>query len=241
MFIRTESFKEFIRFYPIVTSIIAINIVLYLLTVLPILPTNWLMAHFAGINIYIMQGELWRLVTPIFMHSGFAHLLFNCFSLVLFGPPLERAIGKGRFLLVYFLAGIGANIATLILEPLTYIHVGASGAIYGIFGFFIAIIVYRRDLLSQQNTQLILAITVIGVIMTFLQANINVIAHLFGLLAGFLTGSAMIKTKLKAGYGATRPTNQWKSSARRLKGVPLSTILIFGGIILLAIIGLLSR
>ncbi|MDQ0273212.1 rhomboid family intramembrane serine protease [Cytobacillus purgationiresistens] len=239
MFIRTESFKEFIRFYPIVTWIIAINIVLYLLTVLPILPSGWLMNLFAGVNLNIVMGEYWRLVTPIFMHNGFAHLLFNSFSLVLFGPALERLIGKVRFLLVYFISGIGANVATLILEPLTYMHVGASGAIFGLFGFFTSIIVFRRDLLSRQNTQLVLTITIIGIVMTFMQANINVTAHLFGLLAGFLIGAATIKNKT-SGF-STIKTGNWKPARQRFNGIPLKTLLVWGGIVLLAILGLIFR
>lgn len=193
MFVRTESFKEFIRYYPMISIIIAIHIILYLLSALPILPSGWLMERFAGVNLYIVNGEYWRMITPIFMHSGFAHVLFNSFSLVLFGPVLERLLGKGKFVLLYLTAGIAANLATLLIEPLTYIHVGASGAIFGLFGFFAAIIVFRKDLLSQANKQLIITITVIAVIMTFMQSNINITAHLFGLLAGFLIGAASLR------------------------------------------------
>lgn len=239
MFIRTESFKDFIRFYPIVTAIIAINIVLYLLTILPILPSGSLMGALAGINFYIVQGEYWRLITPIFMHNGLAHLLFNSFSLILFGPALERMIGKARFLMVYFIAGIGANLATLLLEPLTYMHVGASGAIFGLFGYFTSIIVFRRELLSAQNAQLVITITIIGVIMTFMQPNINVTAHLFGLLAGFLIGAATIKNKT-SGFSSIK-TGGWKPARQSFKGIPLATLLVWGGIVLLAILGLLFR
>ena len=193
MFTRTESFKEFIRYYPIVSIIISIHIVLYLLMDLPIFPKGWLFENLAGVNLYIIEGEYWRLVTPIFMHASFPHLLFNSFSLVLFGPALEQILGKGKFIFVYLTAGIAANIATLVIQPPTYIHVGASGAIFGLFGFFIALTKFKKNLISKNNSQIIITITVIGVVMTFLQPNINVTAHLFGLLAGFLLGMAILK------------------------------------------------
>ena len=195
MFTRTESFREFIRFYPIVSIIICIHIILYLLINLPFAQGASLFENLAGVNLLIANGEYWRLVTPIFVHSEFAHLLFNSFSLILFGPALEQIIGKGKFLFVYLLAGIAANIATLVLEPLTYIHIGASGAIFGLFGFYLAILMFRKELMSKGNSQTIITITVIGVIMTFIQPNINITAHLFGLLAGLLIGAATLRKR----------------------------------------------
>jgi len=188
MFVRTESFREFIRFYPLITLILFIHLLVYLATTLPLLPSREIFTLLAGVNLYILEGEIWRIFTPIFVHSGFAHVLFNSFSLVLFGPALERILGKAKFLLVYLLTGIAANVATLILEPPTYTHVGSSGAIFGLFGFYLAISMFRKDLLSKENSQIIVTIAVIGVIMTFFQANINITAHIFGLIAGFLTG-----------------------------------------------------
>lgn len=192
MFVRTESFKEFIRYYPVVSFIVLIHILLYLLTVIPAFPSAWLFEPLMGVNLYIVQGEYWRLVTPIFIHSGLAHVLFNSFSLVLFGPALERMLGKSRFILLYLATGILANVATLLLKPLTYTHVGSSGAIFGLFGVYLAIVLLRKDLMSRENTQVILTIAIIGVLMTFLQPNINVTAHLFGLISGFVLGSMLI-------------------------------------------------
>ncbi|MCM3768034.1 rhomboid family intramembrane serine protease [Neobacillus niacini] len=195
MFTRTESFNEFLRFYPIVSIIVAIHIVLYLLTILPVFPNFWFIENLSGVNLYIMEGEFWRLITPTFMHSGFSHMLFNSFSLVLFGPALERMLGGARFLLVYLVSGFIANVATLLLEPLTYTHVGSSGAIFGLFGYYIAMIVFHKDRLSKQNSQTIITLCVISLIMTFIEPNINITAHLFGLLGGFILGAVPQKNR----------------------------------------------
>ncbi|MBU8879881.1 rhomboid family intramembrane serine protease [Bacillus sp. FJAT-29790] len=242
MFTRTESFKEFIRYYPVVSTIISIHIVLYLLTVLPFLPNSWVLENFAGVNLYIVKGEYWRLFTPIIMHSGFAHMLFNSFSLVLFGPALEQILGKGKFIFVYLASGIAANVATLLLEPLTYIHVGSSGAIFGLFGFFSAVILFRKDLISKANAQIILTITVVGIIMTFLEPNINVTAHLFGLLAGFLIGVALLPNKRKPEVFFNLSSSiRWPKGRPSPKQISPTKLLIWGGIIVLAILGFLFR
>ncbi|MFT9597004.1 rhomboid family intramembrane serine protease [Mesobacillus sp.] len=193
MFTRTESLRDFIRLYPVISIIITIHILLYLLTALPILPSRFIFELLSGVNLYIVNGDYWRLVTPIFMHAGFAHMLFNSFSLVLFAPALEQLLGKTKFILLYLFTGIAANIATLILEPLTYTHVGSSGAIFGLFGFYISIIMFRKAMMSRENSQTIMTIAIIAVIMTFVQSNINITAHIFGMLAGFLTGAATFR------------------------------------------------
>lgn len=195
MFIRTESFQEFIRYYPVVSFIIAIQVVLYLLASLPFFSHSFWFEQLAGVNLYIWAGEWWRLITPIFIHSGFSHLLFNSFSLILFGPGLEKILGKFKFLTIYLITGISANIATLLIEPVTYIHVGASGAIFGLFGMYISIAVFRKHLLTGNNRQLIITIAVISIIMTFLQSNINVVAHLFGMISGFLIGALTLRKR----------------------------------------------
>ena len=188
MFFRTESFRDFIRLYPLIALIIMIHLFVFLTTSLPIVPSREIFAFLAGVNLYIIEGEYWRLFTPIFVHASFPHVLFNSFSLLLFGPALERMLGRSKFLAVYLLTGIAANLATLIIQPLTYTHVGSSGAIFGLFGCYLAIIVFRKDLLSKENSQTILTIAAISVVMTFIQPNINITAHIFGLIAGFLTG-----------------------------------------------------
>lgn len=241
MFTRTESFREFLGFYPVVSFIIAIHILLYLLSILPFFPNQWFYETFSGVNLYIMQGQLWRLLTPTFMHSGFLHMLFNSFSLVLFGPPLERMLGKGRFLLVYLASGIIANIATLLLEPLTFIHVGSSGAIFGLFGYYVAIIIFRKRWLSTENTQIILTLCAVSLIMTFIQPNINITAHLFGLIAGFLIGCIPYFNK-KELNDSMRDVGIWAGRhTRRFSSASPLRIIMWGVIILFSLIGLWAQ
>lgn len=184
MFVRTESFRSFIRLYPIISIITGIHIFLWLLLLLPIPFTTTLLQQMVGFNYLISEGEFWRLVTPIFVHGGFGHMLFNSFSLILFGPALEGMLGKFKFIVAYLFAGVIANIATFYIEPLDFAHVGSSGAIFGLFGVYLYMVVFRKDLISQMNSQLIVTILVIGLVMTFVNSNVNIIAHLFGFVAG---------------------------------------------------------
>jgi rhomboid protease GluP len=241
MFTRTESFRSFLRFYPIVSIIITIHIILYLLTVLPIFPNIWFTETFSGVNLYIMEGEYWRLITPTFMHSGFSHMLFNSFSLLLFGPPLERMLGKGKFIFVYLFSGFTANIATLYLEPLTYTHVGSSGAIFGLFGYYLSMIMFRKHMLSKQNSQIILTLLVISLFMTFLDSHINITAHLFGLLGGFLVGTVPYFNK-KDFSESIKSVSAWGGGKRKnlLAQSPLKVI-IWGAVIIIAIIGFIAQ
>ena len=89
MFTRTESFSEYIRFYPMVTIFLFINILVFLITLLPGIGYIVLDGGM-GINYLIADGEWWRFVTPMFLHGGFMHILFNMFCLFVFGPELRK-------------------------------------------------------------------------------------------------------------------------------------------------------
>jgi len=79
------------------------------------------------------QLAIWQLVTYMFLHAGFFHILFNMFALWMFGCELERNWGTRRFLRYYFLTGIGAGLTVVLLSPYSLVAtLGASGAIYGI-------------------------------------------------------------------------------------------------------------
>ncbi|MGM8216639.1 rhomboid family protein [Bacillaceae bacterium W0354] len=181
IFLRSESLKQFIRWYPVITGIIIIHLILYILTNIISVEFEFMLS---GQNIFIAKGEYWRLVTAIFVHFGLGHVLFNSFSLVLFGPPLERMLGKFKFILTYLLMGIIGNVATFYLSNPLGLHAGASGAIFGLFGIYMYIVFMRKELIDPQSRQIVTVITVIALAMTFLRTGINIYAHIFGLMAG---------------------------------------------------------
>lgn len=186
MFIRTENFQTFIRLYPIVTFILALQAVLWLFFSLPVHSVVLWRDAVTGYNLGVANGEWWRLITPVLLHAGFTHLLFNSMSIFLFAPALERMLGKARFLLVYAGSGIIGNIGTYVTEPLDYVHVGASGAIFGLFGVYLFMVLFRKELIGQEHSKMILTLLAFAVLMSFINSNINMMAHLFGLCGGFL-------------------------------------------------------
>ena len=193
MFSRTESFSQYIRLYPVVTFFLALNILIHVVTFIPGIGDQVFSAGI-GVNFLISEGEWWRLLTPMFLHGGIAHLLFNMFSLFIFGPELEKIAGKARFLTIYMLSGVFANIATFFLQGPSYASVGASGAIFGILGAFGALVYYTKQLLPQLR-QIILPIIVISVVMTYIQPGVNTTAHIAGLVVGFLIGLSYFHPK----------------------------------------------
>lgn len=195
MFIRTENFQTFVRLYPVVTFILAVQAVLWLFFSLPVPSVALWRDALTGYNLGVANGEWWRLVTPIFLHAGFTHLLFNSMSIFLFAPALERMLGKARFLLVYASSGMIGNIGTYFTEPLDYLHVGASGAIFGLFGVYLFMVLFRKELIGQDNSKMILTLLAFAVLMSFINSNINMMAHLFGLCGGFLLSFLCVQKK----------------------------------------------
>lgn len=202
MFIRTErSLKEFIYAYPIVTSLVIINVSLWLIIyVLPFEFGTHILQLGVGHNYLIYEfDEYWRFITPVFLHSrDLMHVLFNCISLILFGPALEQMLGRFKFIVAYLLMGIAGNVGTYVVDlvkimnssiffPASFTsHFGASGAIYGLFGMYMFMVFFRKSLIDRMNAQIVLTIFFIGLIMTFIMPGINISAHVFGFIGGFV-------------------------------------------------------
>lgn len=144
----------------------------------------------------VAQGEWWRLLSSIFLHSGFAHLAMNMVSLYFLGQFAEEGFGRGRFFSLYFISGIAGGLAYLYFGSFGVPAVGASGAIFGllggVFGFTI-----QRGTFSWQNPVIrqLLILTAINLYIGFAVAtNISNTAHIGGLLGGLAFGYLMAPT-----------------------------------------------
>jgi rhomboid protease GluP len=149
-----------------------------------------LFAFGAQSNPYVAVGQYWRLFTSVFLHAGLTHLLFNAYALFVLGRDVEAFYGRWWFLAIYLVAGLAGSVAWYILGD-EVPSVGASGAIFGLIGAEAAFFVRNRKLLGQFGRQRLgnLAILiVINLVFGFTIPNINNIAHLGGLTAGFLLG-----------------------------------------------------
>jgi rhomboid protease GluP len=141
----------------------------------------------------IVNGQIWRLFTAMFLHASLTHLFFNGYALFIFGLQMERVYGSGRFLLIYLLAGLFGSLASFALHKNVF-AVGASGAIFGIIGTQLAFFVLHHNKFGRfgrQNLMNTVVIIVINVIFGISVPRIDNLAHMGGLVAGFALGYAL--------------------------------------------------
>ncbi|MDQ0111781.1 membrane associated rhomboid family serine protease [Paenibacillus harenae] len=196
IFLRYESFREYLRIYPATTAIIALNIVYFIVIAINGNPNDAYHAIDFGAFVtkpitdpYGMEHP-WRYLTSMFMHSGLEHLLYNMFSLLIFAPPLERLLRTPKYIVFYLLCGIAGNLASAWIQTLqdggAQVSVGASGAIYGVFGAFLYLSLFRRAWLDESSRKTVYMILIFGVIYSFLVPSVDLWAHVGGGAAGFL-------------------------------------------------------
>lgn len=135
----------------------------------------------------VAEGQWYRLLTSMFLHDGPVHLMFNMLSLWWIGGPLEQALGRARYLALYFVSGLAGSALTYLLSPPNSLSLGASGAIFGLFG---ATAVLLRRL--RYDMRPVVALLVVNLIITFAWPNIAWQAHIGGLVAGVIIGYAMV-------------------------------------------------
>ncbi|MGW2814357.1 rhomboid family intramembrane serine protease [Streptomyces sp. NPDC001415] len=135
----------------------------------------------------VAEGQWYRLLTSMFLHNGYAHIGFNMLSLWWLGGPLEAALGRARYLALYFVSGLAGGALTYLLAAQNQLTLGASGAIFGLFG---AMAVLMRRM--KYDMRPVIGLLVVNLIFTFAWAGIAWQAHVGGLVAGVLLGIGMV-------------------------------------------------
>jgi membrane associated rhomboid family serine protease len=137
----------------------------------------------------VADGQYYRLITAAFLHAGLFHILMNMFALAQLGPVLEQALGRWRFLALYLLSALGGSTLSYWLSDPSQLGVGASGAIFGLFGAYYVVV--RR---LGGETQAIVVLLVINLVITFSVPIIDWRAHIGGLVTGALLAGAFAYT-----------------------------------------------
>ncbi len=147
------------------------------------------LADGALIPALVAQGEVWRLLSSMFLHSGITHLALNMLSLYFLGSFVEAAFGRGRFFALYLLSGISGGLAYLYFGGFEAPAVGASGAIFGLLGGILGYSL-ERGTFSWQNPLIrqLLILLALNLYLGFSIPNISNTAHLGGLAGGVVFG-----------------------------------------------------
>ncbi len=178
----------------VVTPLIVYSNVLVFITMViaglsPLSPTAQSLFQWGGnFRPAVQAGQWWRLISYMFLHGGALHLLMNTFALLYIGMFLEPLLGRFRFASAYLLTGICAGLMSIAMHPYS-VGVGASGAIFGMYGVFLSVLTTTHIQKTLRKTMLrsILFFVVFN-LMTGLQGNTDNAAHIGGLISGFIIG-----------------------------------------------------
>ncbi len=150
----------------------------------------------ANLNPLTLGGEPWRMITSMFLHYGLIHLGVNMYALFVLGTSLEPAVGTARFLLIYFFCGIAAGIASLVFNIFTP-SAGASGALFGLFGYQLGAEVIGNFHDRQKLLSIFLNFAVFIIINTAIASgvNVDVAGHIGGFFGGVVLAALHFKLR----------------------------------------------
>jgi membrane associated rhomboid family serine protease/antitoxin component YwqK of YwqJK toxin-antitoxin module len=182
---------------PVTLGLIVVNCGVFLLIYLDVGTFDdprWMLGLLdrgASYNPYVLGGQWYRLFTSMFLHGNIFHLLFNMYGLLVVGMDLEKSVGAKKLLLVYFVGGLAAGLCSLYFNLFT-IGVGASGAIFALFGFGLMVnIISSRQENRPAGPLIVNFLIFLGInVVLAEQLNADNSAHIGGALCGILIGAA---------------------------------------------------
>lgn len=175
-------------------ALIAINVIVFLVMAISgvslLSPTGPDIINWGGnYGPFTNSGDWWRLITCMFVHVGIVHLLFNMYALLMVGVFLEPILGKTRYLIAYFSTGVAASLVSTWWNNESVVSAGASGAVFGMYGLFLALL--STNLIPKQTRKQLLqgiAIFVGYNLLNGLKSGIDNAAHIGGLVSGLVIG-----------------------------------------------------
>ena len=183
---RKEKFKVYLKTAPYISiSLILVNLILCFCCIAN--PRFFYGKGCVGL-LYVLQGEVYRLVTAIFLHGSIDHYFSNMLLLYFLGDMLERKVGRIRFITLYLLTGVIGNVFSCFHEyisGLRYVSYGASGAVFGLIGMLFYMVM-RRDERIKVSMPSMIFMVIYCIYSSFAGIQVNVAAHLGGLLSGML-------------------------------------------------------
>ena len=192
--VKRNSFKDNIVTY----SLIIINILIFIITIIVSkniydIDVYTLVIMGAKVNELINHGQVWRLITCTFLHGGLAHIAFNMYALKIIGSEVEFAYGKIKYILIYLFSALGGSIFSYIFSP-NSISVGASGAIFGLFGAMLVFGVKNRHRIGKNYVINLFKVVIINIFIGVTISNIDNAGHIGGLVAGGII-ALLVKNK----------------------------------------------
>lgn len=182
--------KLFSKKTPYITYIImGICFIMFLITGMGN-DTGVLIEYGANLDVLVKNGEYYRLLTSMFLHSGLLHLFFNMYALYIIGPQVESFFGKTKYLIIYLLSGISGSLLSVAFNVNT-VSVGASGAIFGLFGALLYFGYNYRGYLGNVIKSQILPVVIINLIFGFVSTGVDVAGHIGGLIGGIIVSSVL--------------------------------------------------
>lgn len=188
---------------PYVTyALLAINILLFIIMVFVSgdgiygFQTETLVKFGGNVKSLVLNGEYWRLIASAFLHDGFLHLICNMYALYVLGIQLENFFGKTRFAIIYLFSAITGNLLSLVFADPNVVSIGASGAIFGLFGSLLYFGYYYRVYLGTVLRTQIVPVILINLLFGIVTPGIDNAAHIGGLIGGvFISMGIGVKFK----------------------------------------------
>jgi len=194
--------KRDLKELPIITIIIVvINVFAFLFIEIKDSTENVLSMMKYGATfepLIIYNKEYYRLVTSMFLHFGIDHITSNMVFLLMLGSKIENLVGRFKFLAVYMLSGIIANIVSVLYNYLRNYYVvgaGASGAVFGIMGMFLYFCIIVEGEREEFRKEYAIVIIIYSIYNGFASSNVNNVAHVVGLISGIIISVPLLYNK----------------------------------------------